>query len=360
MQQRIAQVREACRAAGVDALLVMRPENRYYLTGFTGSAGAVVVTAREVHFLADFRYFDQAQQQCPHCRVSMFKDSLFEKLAGELSGWGVAGLGCEGDFLTYKQFATLQEKLGDIALKPLYGAVEKIRQVKDAGEVERLAWAVELADRAFEHIRDFLRPGATEREVALELEFFMRRQGAAKLAFDTILASGPRGAMPHGTATERVLQAGDLVTLDFGCTLDGYNSDTTRTVVIGRPPDARQQEIYRIVLEAQLAGINAVHAGVKACDADRATRDVIASYGYGDNFGHGTGHGVGLAVHEEPALSKRDETVLQPGMMVTVEPGIYLPGWGGVRIEDMVLVTEDGCRILTGAPKKQLLVCGRG
>jgi len=358
MQKRIEQVREKCRAAGVDAFLVLRPENRYYLTGFTGTAGAVVITPQEVYFLADFRYFEQAQQQCPHCRVILFKDSLFDALAELLPARGVTGLGCEDDFLTYRQYTSLQEKLNGVTLTPLHGVVEKIRQVKDATEIERLARAVALADRAFTYICSFLRPGRTEKETALELEFYMRRQGASGTAFETIMASGPRGAMPHGTATDRVLQPGDLLTIDFGCRLDGYNSDTTRTVIIGRSPDPRQQEIYRIVLEAQKAGIQAVKAGVKASEVDRAAREIIEGYGYGDNFGHGTGHGVGLAIHEEPSLSRRDETVLEPGMVVTVEPGVYLPGWGGVRIEDMVVVEEAGCRILTRAPKEQLIVCG--
>lgn len=355
VQGRIERLLARLAQENVDAFLVMRPENRFYLSGFTGSAGALVVTARQVYFLADFRYFEQAREQCPLCQVVGFKESLYDALAEKLPQWGVSRLGCEGDFLTYKQVVTLQEKLENIPVTPLYGLVEELRQVKDPGEIELLSRAVALADRAFEHILDYLKPGVTEWDVAVELECFMRRLGARKSAFDTIVASGPRGALPHGVASHRVICEGDLVTMDFGCLYRGYNSDLTRTVVVGSPAP-RQEEIYRLVLAAQRAALAAVRAGVKACEVDRAAREVIASAGYGENFGHSTGHGVGLAVHEDPSVSKKNETVLQPGMVITVEPGIYLPGWGGVRIEDMVVVEEQGCRILTRAPKDPLPV----
>lgn len=356
MQDRIELLQARLSQENVDAFLVMRPENRFYLSGFTGSAGALVITPREVYFLADFRYVEQARSQCRHCQVVMFKDSLHEILAENLPRWGVARLGCEGDFLSYKQFATLQEKLEGIVVTPLSGLVEEQRQVKDAGEIEILAQAAALADRAFEHITGYLKPGITEREVALELEFFLRRLGAEKIGFETIIASGPRGALPHGVASDRVIQNGDLITMDFGCAYRGYHSDITRTVVLGLP-NPRQEEIYRLVLKAQQAGLAAARAGVKACDVDRAAREIISAAGYGENFGHSTGHGVGLAVHEEPSVSGKNETVLQPGMVITVEPGIYIPGWGGVRIEDMAVVEEGGCRLLTRAPKDPLPVC---
>lgn len=353
MRERIERLRARLARENIDAMLVMRPENRYYLSGFTGSAGALVITAREAYFLADFRYFEQAQEECPFCQVIGFKESLYDTLAEKLPRWGVNRLGYEGDFLTYKQAVTLQEKLEKIPVVPLYGLVEELRQVKDPGEIELLSRAAALADQAFEHILGYLKPGMTEWDVAVELECFMRRLGARKSAFDIIVASGPRGALPHGVASQRVIQAGDLVTMDFGCVYRGYNSDLTRTVVVGSP-HSRQKEIYDLVLAAQRAALAAVRAGIKACDVDRAARQVIDSAGYGENFGHSTGHGVGLAVHEEPSVSKKNETLLQPGMVITIEPGIYLPGWGGVRIEDLVVVEEKGCRILTSAPKDPL------
>ncbi|MGB9804014.1 M24 family metallopeptidase [Desulfofundulus sp.] len=355
MQGRIKRLLARIAQENVDAFLVMRPENLFYLSGFTGSAGALVVTERQVYLMVDFRYFEQAREQCSFCQVVGFQGSLYEALAERLPHWGVERLGCEGDFLSYKQVITLQEKLENIPVAPLHGLVEELRQVKDREEIELLSRAVALADRAFEHILDCLKPGVTEWDVAVELECFMRRLGASKSAFDTIVASGPRGALPHGVASHRVIRAGEMVTMDFGCLYGGYNSDLTRTVVLGSP-HPRQQEIYDLVLAAQRAALAAVRAGVKACEVDRAAREVIASAGYGENFGHSTGHGVGLAVHEEPSVSQKSEVVLQPGMVITVEPGIYLPGWGGVRIEDMVVVEEQGCRILTSAPKDPLPV----
>ncbi|WP_341473826.1 aminopeptidase P family protein [Desulfofundulus thermobenzoicus] len=357
MPDRIDRLRAKLAGEKVDAFLVLRPENRFYLSGFTGTAGALLVTPREVFFLADFRYVEQARSQCTRCQVVMFKDSLHELLRENLPRWGVFRLGCEGDYLTYKQFATFREKLEGITLVPLYGIVENLRQAKEEAELDIISRAVSIADLAFSHIMGLLKPGITEWDVALELEFFMRRHGASKNAFETIVASGPRGAMPHGVASHRVIQPGDLVTMDFGCQYQGYHSDITRTVAVGRSPDAHQREIYNLVLSAQRAALAAVRAGVKACDVDRAAREVIEGAGYGDNFGHSTGHGVGLAVHEEPSVSKKNENPLEPGMVITIEPGVYISGWGGVRIEDMVVVEEGGCRVLTGAPKDTLLIC---
>lgn len=356
MQGRIKRLQNKLRGERIDALLIMRPENRLYLTGFTGTTGVAVVTFDEIFFLTDFRYTEQARDQCKHCRVVEIKRSANETLTEFLPRLGVKRLGCEGDFISYQQFNILREKLGTIELMPIYGMVEDLRQTKDGSEIDTVARAVELADNAFARILSFLRPGIAERDVALELEFFMRKNGAEKSAFEIIVASGKRGAMPHGVASEKRLQLGDMVTMDFGCVFNGYHSDITRTVVLGNPT-RKQQEIYNIVLEAQLAGVKAVRAGVKACDVDRASRSIIQRYGYGDNFGHSTGHGLGLAIHENPRLAVNVDTVLVPGMVVTVEPGIYLPGWGGVRIEDSVVVEERGCRVLTRAPKMELINC---
>jgi Xaa-Pro aminopeptidase/Xaa-Pro dipeptidase len=335
----------------------MQPENRRYLSGFPGTAGALLIGPQYSYLLTDFRYLEQAANECPGWDIYEIKESLFESLAELLPRLGISSLAGEGDYLTYKQFNDLQDKLTGILIRSLSNFVEDLRKVKEPLEIENLRRAAELADQAFWHIMDFIRPGVRERDVAFELEFFLRKKGTSKMSFDLIVASGPRGAMPHGVASDKLLQAGELVILDYGGEYQGYYSDLTRTVSLGLP-GYEQEKIYSIVLEAQAAGLNALRAGVKASNVDREVRKVITKYGYQENFRHSTGHGIGLVVHETPRLSKNDETILQPGMVVTIEPGIYIPRWGGVRIEDMAVVEEHGCWCLTHAPKDKLPVCG--
>lgn len=356
MPGRLERLRHKLKREGREALFVTQPENRRYLSGFTGSAGALLIDQHNACLLVDFRYLEQAALECPEWTVYEIKETTADFLAGILPRLGIVSLACEGDYLTCQQFKSLQDKLPGIKVEPVYGFVDELRATKEPEEIENLRRAAELADQAFWYILDFLRPGVRELDVALELEFFMRKKGARKISFEIIVASGPRGAMPHGTASEKVLRSGELVTIDYGCEYRGYHSDLTRTVSIGIP-DGKQEKIYAVVREAQAAGLKALRAGVKANAVDQAVREVMARYGYLDSFRHSTGHGLGLSVHEAPRLSKNDKTVLQAGMVVTVEPGIYLPGWGGVRIEDMAVVEENGCRLLTGAPKERLIIC---
>ncbi len=358
MQNRIKRLRDLLANEGIDAFLIVRPENRYYLTGFTGSTGAVLINEKEICLITDFRYDEQARAQSPHCNVITVKETLMEAMGEMANKWDIRVLGCEGDFITYFQYNTLKEKYHGRVVRPLDGFVESLRIIKDESEINRVSEAVRLSDMAFDYILPFIREGVSEREIALEIEFFMRKKGAGGVPFLLIVASGHRSSMPHGTASEKKLAHGDLVTLDFGATLEGYNSDITRTVVVGEA-DARKEDIYHIVLEAQLRGIGAVKPGTTASEVDRAVRDVIEKHGYGDYFGHSTGHGLGLQIHESPRLSAKDHTELKPGMVITVEPGIYLPGWGGVRIEDTVVVGDKGCRVLTASIKDKMIVCGR-
>lgn len=352
---RLAGVRSALRARDLDGILVQKPENRRYLSGFTGSNGGLFIDSRRALLLTDFRYIEQASSESPHFEVVRVEKSILEGLSEVLQGLEMFRLGFEGDYLTYQQYTLMQDQLAGQNLVSSPGLVEKLRECKDSSELKTITRAAMLADLAFEHILKFIAPGVRERELALELEFFMRRQGADGSSFPIIAASGPRSALPHGVATDRLLEPGDLLTLDFGALIDGYNSDQTRTVVLGNPT-SKQREIYKIVLEAQQEALNKIKAGVSAGEVDRAARDVIVGYGYGEYFGHGTGHGVGLAVHEAPRLSAGVTDVLEPGLVVTVEPGIYLPGWGGVRTEDMVLVEDGGVKILTHSPKEQLMI----
>ncbi|HEY3248960.1 MAG TPA: Xaa-Pro peptidase family protein [bacterium] len=354
MTSRLQHVRGIVAQHQLDGLLIQKPENRYYVTGFSGTAGIALVTADEAILLVDFRYVDQAGVEAPEFTVTRAERQLVETLGRLISDRPIRRLGFESDAVSFKQHQEIGTAVAPVELVPVE-TVDRLRWVKDAEEIARIRRAVELADAAFAHIQAFLRPGAVERDVALEMEFFMRRVGADKEAFESIVASGPRSALPHGRAADRVLARGDFVTLDFGATYQHYVSDCTRTVVLGAADD-RQREIYGVVLAAQQAALAGIRPGMTGKEADALARDVIAAAGYGDAFGHSLGHGVGLAVHEGPTLSPREEARLGPGMVVTVEPGIYLSGWGGVRIEDLAVITDTGCTSLTRSPKELLVL----
>jgi Xaa-Pro aminopeptidase len=253
--------------------------------------------------------------------------------------------------MTVRQFNKLGEELKEATLEPVDDLVSPLRAVKDEEELRRIRHACAIADAAFEQILPLVRPGVIERDLAIELEHFMKKRGAEKEAFDTIVASGPRSALPHGRASARRLEAGDFVTFDFGARWEGYNSDLTRTVVLGRASD-EQRKVYMTVLGAQMAALGAIRAGAEAKQVDAVARDRIAAAGYGERFGHGLGHALGREVHDGGGMNSRSEMKLAAGMVLTVEPGIYINGWGGVRIEDDVVVTGEGCEILTHAPKE--------
>lgn len=357
MKQRIEKLLGLLEERGLSALYVTGPENRLYLSGFSGSTGALFITGEAQYLIVDFRYTVQAQVESPHLTVIELAAgrSFGDALAELLEKHRLKSVGCEGDHLTLNQFESLKKKLSGTELIATSGLVEGLRVVKEGAEVELIEEAVRLAELSFKEVLPLLRPGVSERELAAELEYRMRRYGAEGTAFKAIVASGHRSALPHGVASDKKVQAGDLVTLDFGAVYRGYCSDITRTVVVGRPDD-RQKEIYSVVLTAQQKALSGIRAGVKACEVDAWAREVIEAAGYGHCFGHSTGHGVGLCVHEAPRLASGEDTVLAGGMVVTVEPGIYLPGWGGVRIEDTVLVTEGGCRILSSLPKEEIPV----
>jgi Xaa-Pro aminopeptidase len=355
MSDRVGKLRGLLRERELPAMLVTDMENIRYLSGFTGSNAAVVVTGSEARFITDSRYTVQAGKECPGFTIRTCASSagMADTVAEQLQEMGLTRLGFEADHLTVAAFEKWREKLPEIEWLPAEGVVEALRMVKDAEELKRIREAAALADRTFEHILPYLKPGASERDIAIEIEYFMKRAGAEKEAFDTIVASGARSAMPHGRASEKLLEAGDFVTMDFGARLHGYHSDLTRTVVIGKATE-RQREIYETVREAQETGLKAIRAGVTGKDADAAARAVIEAKGFGENFGHGLGHGLGRTVHDGGSLSPRSETTLAAGMVMTVEPGIYLDGWGGVRIEDDVVVTENGCEVLTRSTKELL------
>lgn len=351
---RLERLREKLDENKLDGLLITNSYNRRYMTGFTGTAGVVLVSKNGAKFITDFRYVEQAENQIKGYDIVQHSGKIEEEIATQVKELQIKRLGFEKDHVTYGTFEIYKNAM-DVELVPVSGIIEEMRLIKDDSEMEIIRDAAKIADDAFEHILHYIRPGVTEMEISNELEFFMRKKGASSSSFDTIVASGYRSALPHGVASDKVIEKGDFVTLDFGALYKGYCSDITRTVAVGEPSD-ELKKIYNIVLEAQLKGVEGIKAGMTGKEADALTRDHILDAGYGEYFGHSTGHGLGMEVHERPSLSYRSEDVLKPGMVVTVEPGIYIPGVGGVRIEDDILITEDGNEILTASPKELIIV----
>jgi Xaa-Pro aminopeptidase len=350
---RLPRLRAQLDAAGCDALIVTNLRNVRYLTGFTGSAGHLVLTADGAVVVTDERYGTQVEEQLAAsgapARAEVTTTGQKDATAGVLAG--VARVGLEATSVTWAQQRTFAvEWLPGAELVPTENLVEGLRLVKDDGEVARIETAATIADEALLSILSRLLDGPTEAEFALELDTEMRRRGASERSFETIVAAGRNGAKPHARPGTRRVERGDLVVIDFGATVDGYRSDMTRTFVVGDPV-AEQRRMLDVVTAAQAAGVAAVAAGVAAKDVDAACRDVIGEAGLGEHFVHGTGHGVGLDIHELPWVNARSAATLAAGHVVTVEPGVYLPDIGGVRVEDTVLVTDEGNRPLTRAPK---------
>jgi Xaa-Pro aminopeptidase len=350
---RIDRLRESVAGAGVDALLVTNLTNVRYLCGFSGTNGQMLVTPSAALFFTDPRYRARAAQLVQGAEIVVYDAFLHESLRPALDTTGVSKVGIEAGTMTVGQRDQLVEKLG-VELAPTKDLVEKLRRRKDAEEVSLLREAIRIGDEAFSWILDRLAPGRTEREIALDLDVEMRRRGADSISFDPIVGSGPLSAHIHHTPSDRELETGDIVLLDFGARWQGYCSDLTRTVVLGAASD-HQKEVYATVLASQSAGIDAIAPGATGIQVDAAARSVIDDAGYGQTFGHGLGHGVGLDIHEQPRLHKTSEDTLDVADVVTVEPGIYETGIGGIRIEDCVLVTSEGSEVLGKAPKDSLI-----
>ncbi|NHN31055.1 M24 family metallopeptidase [Paenibacillus agricola] len=356
MQQgRLDKLRAALQEHQLQALLITNATNRQYMTGFTGTSGYVLITEAKAYLLTDFRYMTQAPLQAIGFEVVEHAPKPMVTVKELLEQQGITKLGFEQDDVTYGSFRSTTEALSGIELVATSGLVEKLRMIKDPTELAVMQEAADLADRTFDHILAFIQTGTKELDIALEIEIFMRRNGATSTSFETIVASGERSALPHGKASERVIGTNEFVKLDYGAYYKSYCSDITRTVVIGKPT-AKHKEIYDIVLEAQLEALDKIRPGMTGKEADALARNVIVRYGYGAMFGHGTGHGLGMEIHEAPRLSVQGDTVLTPGMTVTVEPGIYLPGFGGVRIEDDIVITDTGIHILTHSSKDLIVL----
>jgi Xaa-Pro aminopeptidase len=345
--------RKRMESLGVDCALITNLPNVRYLSGFSGTTGSAVVFGDESVFLTDFRYTSQAAEEVKRHRIIEYKE-FNESVIALMRSKGAARMGFETERMSHHKAGELESKLDFLTMVPLRGFIEERRLIKDAPEIEAMALLNGLLADVFPRAIGLMKPGAVEREIAVEIEYMLRKNGADGPAFDFIVASGVRSALPHGVASEKTLNDGDMVTLDWGAKRRGYHSDNTRVVALG-DVGAELEKIHSIVLEANMAAIGFVRPGVTVKQVDDVARGIITKAGYGDFFGHGTGHGVGLDIHEKPGVSWREETIVQPNMVFTIEPGIYLPGIGGVRIEDMIAVTENGCKVLSDKIPKELM-----
>ncbi|MBI5285539.1 MAG: aminopeptidase P family protein [Chloroflexi bacterium] len=358
MNSRVQRLRRALEKHELDGALISNAQNRRYLSGFTGSAGYLLVTADDAVIATDFRYYEQSASQAPDFRL--------HKTVGGFDGWapalfgGLAGkkVAFEAGDMTVATHQQLKKSLAALpeaerpALVPTPNLVESLRLFKEPAEIEALQKAVDLGDAAFTSVAERVEPGWTEKQVAWEIEKYIREHGGDALSFDTIVAGGPWGAMPHAYPRDRKLEAGDGVVIDMGCEIDGYMSDLTRTIFLGKP-DGQFRKIYDIVLTAQLTAEEMVKPGMTGEACHMIAHNVIEAAGYGDTFGHGLGHGIGLQVHEAPRVARTSTDELKDNMVFTIEPGIYVTGWGGVRIEDMVVLQDGKARVMSRAPKLQ-------
>jgi len=333
-----------------NATLILSPENMYYFSGFTGGEGMLYIDKNKLLLFTDSRYTTQAKEEAPDFEII---DTAQTSVGEFLKKEGDKAYGFEDDYITFSKFANLKRLSPKSVFSPVSSHIDRIRMIKDEHELSLIKKAASISDSAFSYILDKTAVGKTEREIALDLEYFMFRQGAEGLSFETIAASGVRSCMPHGTASNKIIETGDFLTLDFGCKYRGYCSDMTRTLVLGKASE-KQKEIYSVVLEAQKAALDTIRPGELAKAVDNAARCIIENSGYGKNFGHGLGHSLGLRVHESPSCSPKSTDILTENMLMTVEPGIYIENFGGVRIEDLVLITSDGYTNFTTS-KKELI-----
>lgn len=351
---RLEKLRRQLGEKEIDGVLISQPENRYYLSGFDGSAGYLLITPQDTVLATDFRYIEQAGEQAPEYQVFKVTNDIsdwFPRLVTELS---LDRLGFEAGNITFATYRQLSDILGKaeprLQMVPVDGLVESLRTIKEPEEVELITRAAEISDKAFEHIEGVIHTGMTEWEVAWEIEKYMRENGSQPLPFDVIVASGPNAALPHARPSDRRIDSGEPVVIDIGARLGGYSSDLSRTICLGAPDDTFKK-IYDAVLGAQLTALAIIKGGMSGDEADGSARTVIEQTGYAEAFGHGLGHGVGLAPHEQPRLGTGSTELLSDGMVFTVEPGIYLAGWGGVRIEDLVVMEGGKAKILSKARK---------
>jgi Xaa-Pro aminopeptidase len=350
MSARLGKLFQSFGKQGIDGLLVSSWPNVTYLSGFKGTESWIFVSPKGLYFITDSRYSEQAKEEAPGFKVILREQPVTKIVADLVRKLKLKKIGFESSIVTHSFYKALEKNVGADFIKPVDGLVELLRIIKDRSEIEKLRKSADIAVKGFHYTRQTVRPGMTEREVQGRLEYYTKSIGSEKPAFELIIAAGPRASMPHCMSNETKIK--DMLLVDMGCVWEGYHSDLTRPLFLGRMTPL-QKKVNGIVWDAQRAGIRKAGPGVKAGEVDAACRNFIRKKGYAKYFGHGTGHGVGLEIHEDPGVGPRSETVLKPGMVITVEPGIYLPGKFGVRIEDMVLITEKGHDVLTSGLERQ-------
>lgn len=351
---RLKNLRKKISDEELEAVLINKTANLFYFSGFRGDSSFLFVSKNFCKLITDGRYFEQAEQQTKNFEIVKQTEGLLKKVVEEIKNSGMKKIGFEGKVMTFAEYNFLREELPEVEFKSV--EVDSLRQIKDAAEIFLISRACEIADKAFAEILNFIKPGLSELEVAAELEYLMRKFGAEKSSFDTIVASGVRGSLPHGIASEKKICAGELVTMDFGAIYQGYCSDMTRTICVGHASET-WKKFYNAVLSAQLHGLEIIKVGLSGKAADEAVRNKLKAAGFDKYFSHSLGHSLGIEIHEEPRLSRLSKCEsLQPNMIVTDEPGIYIPNVGGIRIEDTVLITEEGAQTLTQSPKNLIEV----
>lgn len=352
-QNRIQKVMNSATDKNIKALWITKPENKYYISGFQSSNYFILLTGIKNYLLTDFRYIENAEGLKDIYEIVLISNQFtpFDFLRDHAQ----AGIGIEYKSITFDFYNDIIEKSSIKGVLSADNIIEKIREIKEQEELDYINQAAKIANQGFAHMLDFIKTGITEKEIAFELEFFMKRNGAEGLAFDSIIASGERGSLPHAAPTDRRIQKGDFITLDYGAKISGYCSDMTRTIGVG-PLIPRQKEVYALVLEAQKNALSQLKVGVRASDVDKIARDIITASGFGMYFGHGLGHGVGLEIHEAPTLIPSSAEVLEHNMVVTIEPGIYLPRDFGVRIEDLAVITNSDIITLSSVEKELIIL----
>lgn len=355
----IVKLRNKFDELGIDGFLINGEWNRRYLSGFTGSNGLILITKNEAILITDYRYLEQARKQTDldvvlHKEHTGHKHKIYDEAVRQINQLGVTHLGFEQQHLSFANYTKLKEHV-NIELIPTYDMVEDLRMVKNDQEIENIRISSSITDKAFLHVLEMIRPGLTELEVAAELESFIKNNGGTTSTFSPIVASGRRSSLPHGRASNKVIEKGEMITIDFGTNYNGYWSDISRVVAFGEP-DQKMKEIHQVVFDSFQHCLNHIKAGLTDQEVDKFMRDILIKSGYNEYSGTGTGHGIGLEVHEKPLFSVDLEKTLQPGMVVTIEPGIYLEDVGGARVEDMLLIKEDGCEVLSPSTKELIII----
>lgn len=351
---RIAKIKEMLEELNLDAFYITHIPNIRYITGFSGSSGYVIVTKDTDYFLTDFRYKEQSAEQVKGFEIRV-NYKVMDEMKMIFASEEFKRVGFEATHISVNSYENLKNDFPGVEFVPVSERIEKLTMIKTDGEIEMLQKAIDITDKTFMKMLEIIKPGMKEKDVSAEISYWHKKYGADKDSFDPIVASGWRGCLPHGVASDKIIDSGEMVTLDFGCIYNGFCSDLTRTISVGTPSD-EMKKIYDIVLDAQLRAIAFAKEGVTSKELDSSARDYISECGYGEKFGHGLGHGLGIEVHEIPSVSQRMDMSLPVGVVVTIEPGIYVENLGGVRIEDDILIQKDGCKVLNKSPKELIII----